>query len=618
MESPESSTRIPAATPVNEPAPAAELPIVNISAYLFTPLDRLNERRAELRERCQQLGLKGTILLAPEGINLFLAGSRQGIDTLVAALQADPLLQELKPKESYSRTQPFNRLLVKRKAEIIAFGQSGIHPEQYTSPRLSPAQLKQWLDEGRPVTLLDTRNDYEVELGTFDGAIPIGVDHFRDFPEAVQKLPEDWKQQPIVTFCTGGIRCEKAAPYLEQQGFREVYQLDGGILKYFEECGADHYHGECFVFDQRVAVDPELHETATTQCYLCQHPLTPEDQLSPQYHPGVSCPYCPPRETPPEWTIPAREARLQVISQPLPGSTPYTNARPLNVPARYHDWTLIDFLHDYHPHLTREEWQAIVTDGLIRHRDQPCPADCRVREGQRLIRLEPNTVEPDVNPAIRIVACEEPLLIIDKPAPLPVHPCGRFCRNTLTALLELAFPDEKWRPAHRLDANTTGLIVLTNRRDASLRVQRQFERGSARKTYLCRVTGEPAESDFVCDAPISRETVEQGARRVDPEGAPAITEFHVRTRFPDGTTLLAAHPRTGRTNQIRVHLWHLGWPVLGDSVYLPGQQFGTSITRKVTDSPMCLHAWQLEFRHPFSDTPLSYSTPLPDWAQGTP
>jgi len=219
--------------------------IVNVAAYLFTPLNRLPERREELRTLCRTRQLKGTILLAPEGINLFVAGSREGIDTLLAHLRSDPLMAKLETKESLSDRQPFRRLLVKLKKEIIAFGIESVAPASSTSKKLPAKQLKAWLDEGRQLTLLDTRNDYEVDIGTFRNALPIGVDHFRDFPAAVRKLPEEMKNQPIVMFCTGGIRCEKAGPFMEQEGFREVYQLEGGILKYFEECGGDHYDGDC-------------------------------------------------------------------------------------------------------------------------------------------------------------------------------------------------------------------------------------------------------------------------------------------------------------------------------------------------------------------------------------
>ncbi|MFN9914128.1 MAG: rhodanese-like domain-containing protein, partial [Pirellulaceae bacterium] len=152
--------------------------------------------------------------------------------------------------------------------------------------------LKAWLDAGRPVTLLDTRNDYEVELGTFQQAIDLGIHHFRDFPQAAAAIPEEIKARPMVTFCTGGIRCEKAGPYLEQLGFREVYQLDGGILNYFERCGNSHYEGDCFVFDHRVAVTPELKPSGAKLCFACQAVLTADDLASEKYASGISCPHC--------------------------------------------------------------------------------------------------------------------------------------------------------------------------------------------------------------------------------------------------------------------------------------------------------------------------------------
>jgi UPF0176 protein len=265
---------------------------INISAYKFVPLDDLPARRGRLLELTRSAGLKGTILLSPEGINLFVAGTRESVDALLAALRVIPGLEDLTPKESESEEQPFNRMLVKIKREIIAFGVPGVDPARHPTAKLPARTLKQWLDEGRPVTLLDTRNDYEVRMGTFRGARAAGIDHFRDFPRAVARLPETLKTQPIVMFCTGGIRCEKAGPYLEQAGFANVHQLDGGILKYFEECGGAHYEGECFVFDRRVGVDPALRETNSVLCFNCQMPLTGEEQRDPRYVPDRSCPHC--------------------------------------------------------------------------------------------------------------------------------------------------------------------------------------------------------------------------------------------------------------------------------------------------------------------------------------
>lgn len=271
---------------------STQLPILNIAAYKFAELQDLPGLRVRLKAECMALGLKGSILLTPEGINLFIAGEQSAVEQLLVTLRSIPGLETLEEKRSESTEQPFNRMLVKLKQEIIAFGVEGINPARYTSPRLPAKELKRWLDEGRPVTLLDTRNTYEVKLGTFSGATTLPIRHFRKFPEAVDALPEELKETPVVSFCTGGIRCEKAAPYLERAGFREVYQLEGGILKYFEECGGAHWDGECFVFDKRVGVDPSLQETGSQLCFACQEPLTAEEVKDPRYVYEVSCPYC--------------------------------------------------------------------------------------------------------------------------------------------------------------------------------------------------------------------------------------------------------------------------------------------------------------------------------------
>ena len=230
-------------------------------------------------------------MLSPEGINFFVAGRRANVEALLIEVRSIPGLADLTPKESASAEQPYNRMLVKIKKEIIAFGVAGIDPARQPAAKLSPRMLKQWLDEGRAITLLDTRNDYEIRLGTFRGAVAAGIDHFRDFPEAVRRLPPAVKDRPIVMFCTGGIRCEKAGPFMAREGY-DVFQLDGGILKYFEECGGAHYDGECFVFDRRVGLDPNLQETKSVMCFACQMPLTEEDQKDPHYVPDVSCGHC--------------------------------------------------------------------------------------------------------------------------------------------------------------------------------------------------------------------------------------------------------------------------------------------------------------------------------------
>ena len=262
--------------------------VVNIAAYKFVTLKEavLPEWRVELKEKALQCDLKGTVLLSTEGINVVLAGSRDGIDTYQKFLAEYPAFQGLFYKESFSDYRPFTRMLVRLKKEIISMGRSEIEPEQKTAPQLSPEVFKQWYEEKRDMVVLDTRNDYEFEMGTFENVVDLNLETFRAFPDALDLLPESMKEKPVVTFCTGGVRCEKAAQLMLTKGFKEVYQLDGGILNYFEQCGGDFYEGECFVFDQRVALDAQQHETQTTQCYACRSPLTVQQQTSEQ------CPHC--------------------------------------------------------------------------------------------------------------------------------------------------------------------------------------------------------------------------------------------------------------------------------------------------------------------------------------
>ncbi len=264
----------------------------NLAAYQFASLGDLPALQTELHQLCREAGMRGTILLSPEGINLFVAAAREACARLLLRLRALPGLANLRVKESLSEEQPFNRMLVKIKKEIIACGVEGIDPARRPAPRLAPRQLKEWLDEGRAVTLLDARNAYEVKLGTFRGAHTLDLDHFRQFPVAARDLPNEMKSGPVVTFCTGGIRCEKAAPLLELAGFRDVFQLDGGILGYFEQCGDAHYEGDCFVFDKRVALNASLRETGAALCFVCQSPVTLPEQEDPRYVESVSCPHC--------------------------------------------------------------------------------------------------------------------------------------------------------------------------------------------------------------------------------------------------------------------------------------------------------------------------------------
>ena len=264
---------------------------VNIAGYRFVALPDRDDLREPLRQRCQSLGLLGTILLSHEGINFFLSGKQEGIDGFLDHLERDERFIDIPLKVSYSEDCAFRKMNVRLKKEIISMGMEEIKPAEFTGPAISPQEFKQWLDEGRDVTVLDTRNDYEIRLGTFENAVDFDISTFRAFPEAVANSTLD-KQKPVVMFCTGGIRCEKASAVMLNAGFEDVRQIEGGILGYFEEVGGAHWKGDCFVFDRRVAVDPELNVTNVEVCFACREPLTVEEQKSEHYIIGESCPHC--------------------------------------------------------------------------------------------------------------------------------------------------------------------------------------------------------------------------------------------------------------------------------------------------------------------------------------
>ena len=265
--------------------------IVNIAGYRFIHLKDRDELRQPFREITSKLGIKGTILLSHNGINFFLAGTKASIDNYISYLDRDERFKNMSLHISYSDYQPFRRMLVRLKKEIISLGIDEVRPADYTGKYIEPMEFKKWLDEGREVTILDTRNDYELRVGTFENAIDLDIKTFRDFPKAVQNLQQD-KSTPVVMFCTGGIRCEKASVVMENQGWKNVYQIKGGVLGYFKETGGEHWQGDCFVFDQRVALDTNLEETEIVNCYKCRQPLSIIEQESEDYVIDVSCPYC--------------------------------------------------------------------------------------------------------------------------------------------------------------------------------------------------------------------------------------------------------------------------------------------------------------------------------------
>jgi UPF0176 protein len=237
--------------------------------------------------------VRGTLLLAKEGINGTVAGSRAGIDALLAYLKSNPSLAELSYKESYTDTAPFMRSRVKLKREIVTMGVEGIDPKRVVGTYVKPKDWNQ-LISAPDVLLVDTRNDYEVQVGTFKHAINPKTDSFREFPDYVKTHLDPQKHKKVAMFCTGGIRCEKSTAFLKEQGFEEVYHLEGGILKYLEDVPQEDslWEGECFVFDDRVTVNHQLEKGDYDQCHACRLPITDEDKQSPLYQRGVSCPHC--------------------------------------------------------------------------------------------------------------------------------------------------------------------------------------------------------------------------------------------------------------------------------------------------------------------------------------
>lgn len=265
--------------------------IINIASYKFVALDELDVLREQLLTKCEERNLMGTILLGHEGINLILAGERADIDAFTTFLTSYAAFADMAFKESESKEKPFRRMRVRLKQEIVTMRVEGADPTVQTGKHLPVKTFKQWLDEGRDITLIDTRNDYEVQLGSFDNAIDFSIHEFNQFPKAIADSSLD-RKKTMVMFCTGGIRCEKASIAALDAGFTDVYQVQDGILKYFEDCGGEHYHGDCFVFDRRCAITPELKETGLTQCPRCDHFIPLEEQQHPKYQAWQRCQYC--------------------------------------------------------------------------------------------------------------------------------------------------------------------------------------------------------------------------------------------------------------------------------------------------------------------------------------
>ncbi len=268
-------------------------PIVVCALYKFVTLENFQSLRQPLHDVMETNQVRGTLLLANEGINGTIAGNRTGIDKVLTWLRTDNRLADIDTKESFTDTLPFNRTKVKLKKEIVTLGIEGIDPKRVVGTYVEPSNWNQLISDPE-VILIDTRNDYEYQVGTFKNAINPNTESFREFPAYVSKHLDPEKHKKVAMFCTGGIRCEKSTAFLKEQGFEEVYHLKGGILKYLEQVPADEtlWEGECFVFDERVTVNLQLEKGQYDQCNACRLPITEADKASPHYEKGVSCPHC--------------------------------------------------------------------------------------------------------------------------------------------------------------------------------------------------------------------------------------------------------------------------------------------------------------------------------------
>nr|AGQ18896.1 putative sulfurtransferase [Candidatus Actinomarina minuta] len=269
-----------------------DLDVLNIAGYKFEPLDDVEVLVPEFQSVCNKLELKGSVYLSPNGINFSLGGSEESIQQYVQFMEQDERFLNIPLKKTYSETQPFRRMKVRPKKEIISLGRDDINPRELTGGYVTPQELYTMYENKEDVIVLDTRNEYETRVGLFENAVDLQLDTFRDFPDAIEKLPEEYKNKQIVMYCTGGIRCEKASAVMLKAGFSDVKQLEGGVLDYFKETGGKYWNGDCFVFDERVALDTELNETEYIYCYICREPLSAKEKASPDFKINEYCPYC--------------------------------------------------------------------------------------------------------------------------------------------------------------------------------------------------------------------------------------------------------------------------------------------------------------------------------------
>ena len=268
------------------------LDVLNVAGYKFERLEDVEVLVPEFQSVCDSLELKGSVYLSPNGINFSLAGSEEAVEQYLNFMEQDKRFLDVPLKKTYSETQPFRRMRVRPKKEIISLGRDDINPRELTGDYVTPQELYAMYENNEDMVVLDTRNEYETRVGLFENAVDLQLDTFRDFPNAIEQLPEEYKDKQIVMYCTGGIRCEKASAVMLKAGFSDVKQLEGGVLDYFKETGGKYWNGDCFVFDERVALDTDLNETEYIYCYICREPLSAEEKASPDFKINEYCPYC--------------------------------------------------------------------------------------------------------------------------------------------------------------------------------------------------------------------------------------------------------------------------------------------------------------------------------------
>ncbi len=302
--------------------------------------------------------------------------------------------------------------------------------------------------------------------------------------------------------------------------------------------------------------------------------------------------------------------RIKAVTSPLPGKQPYTNERVFSVKGKFDGFSLIDFLTSFLPHLSKDHWfYAIENRLLLLDGFKPFPNQI-VKAGQRLVHIIPETVDPDVNPEISLIYDDDCMIVLNKPAPIPMHACGRFHRNTLLNILNLAFPEEVFKIVHRLDADTTGIVIFAKDAKTATNLGKQFKERTTQKTYLAITTGIIEEDDFVCNVGIGTKKTAGGGREVDSSGRASETIVKVLKRdYELNQTLLQVEPKSGRTNQIRIHLASIGHPIIGDDHYSQDVKVDKPLT--LEEDALCLHAWKLKLQHPKSGEAVSFIAPSP-------